>query len=89
MCGISGAVNFNNELKSTDEKLVHNFSECMQHRGPDAGGICVNKNIIFSHRRLSIIDLNEQSNQPMVAVDNNITIVFNGEIYNHEEIKKF
>lgn len=88
MCGISGAVNFNNELKSEDEKLIHNFSECMQHRGPDAGGICVYKNIIFSHRRLSIIDLNEQSNQPMVAVDNDTTIVFNGEIYNHEEIKK-
>ena len=60
----------------------------MEHRGPDASGFFNSKHVSFSHRRLSIIDLNENSNQPMHSTCENITIVYNGEIYNHSELRK-
>ena len=60
----------------------------MRHRGPDADGIFTDKFVALGHRRLSIIGLNKASNQPMQSFEEDIIIVFNGEIYNHEEIRK-
>jgi len=88
MCGISGAINFKNNLDSNDKNIVHQFSKCMYHRGPDADGLFFESNVAFSHRRLSIIGLDQVSNQPMLSNDKEIIIVFNGEIYNHKEIRK-
>ena len=62
-----------------------NFS--IKHRGPDAGGNYIENNIGIGHRRLSIIDTREVSNQPMHSNSNIWHLVFNGEIYNFEEIK--
>lgn len=62
----------------------------MSHRGPDNAGIWISDDhkIGFGHRRLSIIDLSQNANQPMSNLDNSLMIVFNGEIYNHRQIKE-
>jgi asparagine synthase (glutamine-hydrolysing) len=88
MCGIAGAVNFDNKLTSENTSFVKSMSNCMLHRGPDAGGFFSDSNVALAHRRLSIIDLDESSNQPMQSSDDQVIIVFNGEIYNHEDLRK-
>ena len=78
MCGIAGAVNFNlspNIIKDT-----------MYHRGPDEQGSYISPNVNFYHLRLSILDIGG-GKQPM-QLDDKYTIIFNGEIYNHKEIRK-
>ena len=59
----------------------------MRHRGPDAFGFHFDKFFSFGHSRLSIIDLNPRSNQPLYDVTNRYIIVFNGEIYNFRTLK--
>jgi len=87
MCGFAGFIDFNK--KSSQEELIK-MNDAIQHRGPDAADYFFkkeeNKHIGLGHRRLSIIDLHESANQPMVF--NNLTIVFNGEVYNYKEIKQ-
>jgi len=85
MCGISGFYSSAN-LFSKDE-LVR-MTDAMTHRGPDASGYFYEGTIGLGHRRLSIIDVSAAANQPMVSHDKNHVIVFNGEIYNFQEIKK-
>lgn len=80
MCGILTAIG--NHNKKTFEKALCKLS----HRGPDAMGIWGEKDVLMGHTRLAIIDLDARSNQPMV--DERYTLVFNGEIYNFEELKK-
>lgn len=60
----------------------------LAHRGPDADGVFVDENVSFGHNRLSIIDLSTAANQPMRDHTGELTIVFNGEIYNFRELKK-
>lgn len=87
MCGITGAINFRN-IKKEDKEYIEKFNHAIAHRGPDANGIWSDENVVFGHVRLSIIDLSTLSNQPMLSVDEDIVIVFNGEIYNHQEIRE-
>jgi asparagine synthase (glutamine-hydrolysing) len=83
MCGIIGTVNspFNN-----------NILDLIKHRGPDDSEILnlnyKNDNLTFGHRRLSIQDLSNAGHQPMYSMCNNFIIIFNGEIYNHLELRK-
>jgi asparagine synthase (glutamine-hydrolysing) len=90
MCGIAGFTQFNHQFG--DEQTLEKMGNAILHRGPDAGGVYLNDKIGFCHRRLSIIDLSESGNQPMVSHDGRYIIVFNGEIYNfltlREELKK-
>lgn len=90
MCGIAGAFSFNSSEYSIDEKLLISMRDEMVHRGPDGAGLWIsdNKKIGLAHRRLSIIDLSEKATQPMASNDGDIVISFNGEIYNHKEIRK-
>lgn len=69
---------------------MQNMTNCMSHRGPDAAGFFLNegKTCGLGHRRLSIIDLSAASNQPMFSHSGRYCIVFNGEIYNFQEIAK-
>ena len=84
MCGIYGCLNFDNKI--VDTKTLNNLSNGMIHRGPDNQGFLIDKNFGFGMRRLSIIDL-DGGNQPIFNETKNLSIVFNGEIYNYKEIK--
>ena len=66
------------------------MSSTFREKGPDSFGVWVKKKkkLTLSHRRLSIIDLNERSNQPMQSRNKRFVIVFNGEIYNYLELKE-
>jgi asparagine synthase (glutamine-hydrolysing) len=85
MCGIAGIVTFTPE--STRENAIRSMTNRIAHRGPDAEGIYVSDPISLGHRRLSIIDLSEQANQPMWDYSGRYVMVFNGEIYNYQEIR--
>jgi len=85
MCGISG-IYLNKSLRNK-EKRIKTMNNSLNHRGPDSHGTFLDKNIALGFRRLAIIDLDKRSNQPMHSIDNKWHIVFNGEIYNFEEIK--
>ncbi len=86
MCGIAGFLDFK---KNTSLEVLKSMTDTLIHRGPDGGGFEIFDaqlaQIGFGHRRLSIIDLSEHSNQPMQVDENWIT--FNGEIYNYKEIR--
>lgn len=79
MCGIAG-FNF------SDKKTIKKMTDSIKHRGPDAEGFYIEKNVSLGHRRLSIIDLSDKGRQPMRYKD--FVIVYNGEIYNFLELKK-
>ena len=86
MCGITGIVNANTQTPVSREKLKA-MSGAISHRGPDAEGFFVNQSGVgLAHRRLSIIDLSG-GDQPIGNEDGSIQIVFNGEIYNHRELR--
>ena len=84
LCGINGFINYNND----SQNLIRKMNEKIKHRGPDGEGFYLDKNISLGHRRLSIIDLSENGKQPMFNEDKSMCIVFNGEIYNFQELKK-
>ena len=85
MCGINGIIDKNHSNVSID--TINSMNKIISHRGPDCSGIKSFKNVHLGHNRLKIIDLSENGNQPMEY--KNLTILFNGEIYNYLEIKKF
>jgi len=80
MCGING-FNFNNR------ELIGKMNKKIRHRGPDDEGFYLDNDISLGHRRLSIIDLSEKGKQPMFNEDKSLCLIFNGEIYNFEELK--
>jgi asparagine synthase (glutamine-hydrolysing) len=83
MCGFVGIINKNHS--EVNYELMSHMASLLNHRGPDAEGFFIDRNIGFYHKRLSIIDI-ALGKQPMT--DNNITIVFNGEIYNYKELRE-
>lgn len=85
MCGITGIYRLDNQKVNKDVLLSMNNS--LIHRGPDHGEIYCYKNIGLGHRRLSILDVSENGNQPMKSSNGRFIIVYNGEVYNFLEIK--
>jgi asparagine synthase (glutamine-hydrolysing) len=85
MCGIAGLIK-KNRIENGFE-LLKKMGASLAHRGPDAEGVFLNDNVGFVHRRLSIIDLSEASNQPFYSKCKNYILVFNGEIFNYKEIR--
>lgn len=85
MCGIVGFVD--NIKKAEKKKVIKKMADRIIHRGPDGEGYFTDDFVALGHRRLSILDLNGGS-QPMYNEDHRIVIVFNGEIYNYQELKK-
>lgn len=81
MCGIIGAIGITNNVINT--KALNLIS----HRGPDSSGSFFHRNVFLGHARLSIQDLSENANQPMFSSDDRFVIIFNGEIYNHQELR--
>ncbi|MCP4672186.1 MAG: asparagine synthase (glutamine-hydrolyzing) [Desulfobacula sp.] len=85
MCGISGIYNIDG--RPVDKDLLVRMNDTLSHRGPDDSGYHIKNNLGLGHRRLSIIDLNT-GQQPIYNEDKSVVVVFNGEIYNFEEIRK-
>ena len=83
MCGICGYISFKNEFNI--EELEHSVST-LSKRGPDNQNIWTENNMGLGHARLSIIDLSEKANQPMVSASGRFVIALNGEIYNFKQI---
>ncbi len=90
MCGISGIIKKNSSDIKDLESEIRKMSLSLKHRGPDNSGIWIDNTngIALGHQRLSILDLSTAGNQPMLSNDSSIVISFNGEIYNHLEIRK-
>lgn len=91
MCGIVGVLTYKNSNSSftITEPYLTRMRDVMLHRGPDGGGVWIapDSKVGLAHRRLSIIDLSEAAAQPMCNEDGTLWVVFNGEIYNHAEIR--
>ncbi|WP_417317434.1 XrtA/PEP-CTERM system amidotransferase [Emcibacter sp.] len=85
MCGIVGIVT--RPDRRPDQALLKNMMDAIYHRGPDEEGQFIDRGVALGHRRLSIIDLSS-GQQPMYTEDNQVCIVYNGEIYNFPEIRK-
>jgi asparagine synthase (glutamine-hydrolysing) len=85
MCGIAGIVQC--KQVAIDPRLIESVTDSMSHRGPDAAGYFTEGEISLGHRRLSIIDVSDISNQPFYDASGRYVMVFNGEIYNYLEVK--
>ena len=88
MCGIAGHVGHGDAIRGPGEAqaLVQAMTGALRHRGPDASGVHHSGPAVLGHRRLSIIDLSTDANQPMLSADGQVVLVFNGEIYNFREL---
>ncbi len=88
MCGIAGLYNFG--ASARDERdAVTAMRDAMSHRGPDDAGLwaSADNRVVLGHRRLSIVDLSAAGHQPMSNEDGTVWITFNGEIYNHADLR--
>ncbi len=88
MCGICGIFHTKQNEKIDGEILLA-MAESLKHRGPDDGGCFVDGCLGLTHRRLSILDLSTAGHQPMQSYDGRYWIIFNGEIYNYIELKRY
>ncbi|MGE0190235.1 MAG: asparagine synthase (glutamine-hydrolyzing) [Steroidobacteraceae bacterium] len=91
MCGFAGFIHANAETPlSETEAVLQNMGRQIQHRGPDDSGVWadIDAGIGLAHRRLSILDLTSAGHQPMVSRSGRYVIAFNGEIYNHLDLRK-
>lgn len=90
MCGIAGFYQPSGLTTSVAEAIVGRLSDTLLHRGPDDAGIWVDGDagIALGHRRLAVLDLSAAGHQPMTSASGRYVIVFNGEIYNHLQIRR-
>jgi asparagine synthase (glutamine-hydrolysing) len=85
MCGIAGVLSFDRD-RPVNPRRVALMRDALEHRGPDGEGLMVEGHIGLGHRRLAIVDV-EGGHQPMANEDGTVWVVFNGEIYNHAELR--
>jgi asparagine synthase (glutamine-hydrolysing) len=86
MCGVAGLIR--SEGSGADDVLaVKRMMAAEIHRGPDADGLYSDSRVVLGHRRLSIIDLSTNARQPMSNEDGTVRVTYNGEIYNHRELR--
>jgi len=85
MCGICGEIVFGTDLASSTR--VDAMAQAMAARGPDGMGVTMRGRVAFGHRRLKIIDLSDRGAQPMTDVEAGLSLVFNGCIYNYQELR--
>src|ERR1035437_10106581 len=91
MCGIAGFIDLRRQTPSEDLcAMAKRMADTLRHRGPDDGDVWANAaaGIALGHRRLSIIDLSPNGRQPMISASGRYVIVFNGEIYNFQELRR-
>ena len=87
MCGFAGYIRREAIGNARAQALLEEMSETIYSRGPDGVGYAVTDYCAFTHRRLSILDVSEAGHQPMSSHCGQYQIVFNGEIYNHLELR--
>lgn len=85
MCGIAGIVN--GDGAAVSPVVLQRMTDAVAHRGPDGDGLFTDGNVGFGHRRLAIIDLSAAGHQPMMTVDGNFVITYNGEVFNFQELR--
>ncbi len=85
MCGIVGIFKLNGDPVAQQE--VKRMTDAVAHRGPDGEGIYIDNNVGFGHRRLSILDVSPKGAQPMASKSGEWVIIFNGCVYNFQELK--
>jgi asparagine synthase (glutamine-hydrolysing) len=85
MCGIAGWLNF--DRSPVSPVILEKMAEMIRHRGPDGQGIYCDHNLGLAHRRLAIIDLTDGGRQPMATPDGRYVMVYNGEVYNFQELR--
>ena len=83
MCGIIGYYGINSKKFAKSGSL-----ELIKHRGPDNYDSILGEKYFLGHTRLSIQDITDSANQPMFSIDKTCVLIFNGEIYNHKELRK-
>jgi len=90
MCGVAGFLTTIPSMPSNAGAIVTNMANAIRHRGPNDSGVWVDSDagMALAHRRLSIVDLSQAGHQPMTSVNGRYVIAFNGEIYNHLEIRR-
>ena len=90
MCGITGIYGIpDREAHASSAEALSRMTAQIAHRGPDANGLWVSDaEVMLGHRRLSIIDTQEQSNQPFIHEATGDVLVFNGEVYNYRELRE-
>ncbi|MDB9885287.1 asparagine synthase (glutamine-hydrolyzing) [Gammaproteobacteria bacterium] len=90
MCGLAGCINKSNLSSDELASVLNNMASSLDHRGPDSSGVWVNdkSSIGFSHTRLAIQDTSHAGSQPMHSISGRYVLAFNGEIYNHLEIRE-
>ena len=86
MCGICGFLN-RDPARPADKDLLERMTTVIAHRGPDGSGVFIDGPLAFGHRRLAIVDLSSLGAQPMANEDGTIHVTFNGEIYNHLDLR--
>ena len=86
MCGIVGELHFHGQ--PVQAKTIERMRDCIQHRGPDDAGLFIDRSLGFGFRRLAILDLSPAGHQPMSTPDGQLTIIFNGEIYNFQILRQ-
>ena len=89
MCGFSGFLSDNCVTASEWPMLLRRMGESISHRGPDDSGIWLDAEVGIGlvHRRLSVVDLSPAGHQPMQSNSERYVLVFNGEIYNHLDLR--
>lgn len=86
MCGIAGVVGLSGQ--AIQREILVGMVSRVAHRGPDGEGTLLEGNVGLGHRRLAIVDLSLDGRQPMTDMKGDYTVVFNGEIYNHVELRR-
>ncbi|MBU2709914.1 XrtA/PEP-CTERM system amidotransferase [Zooshikella harenae] len=87
MCGIAGIFHIKESAGVVDRALLTAMNNTQFHRGPDEGGVHIEPGVGLAHRRLSIIDIST-GQQPLFNDDGSVAIVFNGEIYNFQDLRQ-
>ncbi len=85
MCGLAGEIRFDG--RTADVAACERMNECQEARGPDGSGVWARGPVALGHRRLSIIDLSVAGSQPMVDSPLGLSVVFNGCIYNYQQLR--
>jgi asparagine synthase (glutamine-hydrolysing) len=87
MCGLTGFLSPRPLPRDAMQALIGRMADTLRHRGPDAGATWLDEGLALGHRRLSILDLSPAGAQPMLSACGRFIIAFNGEIYNHLDLR--